>query len=110
MANDRQLLDRRLELHTKLCGILGSTHVYFQPPESMKITNYPCIIYERYGIDFIKADNIVYGRGCKYRITVVDKDPDSLIVDKLSLAFPTIKYNRHYVSDNLNHNSFIITY
>ena len=40
-------MDRRLQLHEELCSVLGSRNVYFQPPETIKLT-YPCIIYSKY--------------------------------------------------------------
>ena len=68
----------RLRLHEELVNILGSRYVYFQPPESIKL-NYPCIIYERYDISNTFADDDVYLDPRQYRITVVDKNPDSEI-------------------------------
>lgn len=110
MASEQQYLkDRRLELHEKLVQILGSRNVYFQPPESLKM-QYPCIIYERYGMLINTANNAVYTRGVQYRVTVVDTAPDSIVVDKLSKSFATIKFNRHYVVDGLNHDIFTIYY
>lgn len=109
MASEQYLKDRRLELHEKLVKILGSRNVYFQPPESVKI-QYPCIIYERYGMRINKADNAVYSRGVQYRVIIVDSIPDSIVVDKLSNSFATINFNRHYVVDGLNHDVFTIYY
>lgn len=39
----------RLELQNKLEELLGSRHVYFQPPESVKM-EYPAIKYSMTGI------------------------------------------------------------
>ena len=100
---------RRLELQTELETILGSRNVYFQPPESIKIS-YPAIIYERYDIKNIHANNSVYAGTCVYRVTVVDSDPTSEIVSKLSRRYPTIKYNRHFVTEKLNHDVFLLYY
>lgn len=36
----------RLELQSKLVELLGSKHVYYQPPESVKI-EYPAIVYSK---------------------------------------------------------------
>lgn len=98
----------RLTLHEELVNILGSRYVYFQPPESIKLT-YPCIIYERYDIDNIFADDDVYLNPRQYRVTVIDKNPDSEIVDRMSL-FKTARFIRHSVVDNLNHDTFNIYY
>lgn len=100
--------NRRIELHNKLVEILGSRNVYFQPPEDIKM-NYPCIVYERYDISNTHADDDVYLQPRQYRITIVDTDPDSDIVTKMS-KFPTARFIRHQVIENLNHDEFNIYY
>ena len=62
----------RLELHEKLCELLGSRNVYYQPPATVKM-KYPAIVYRRYAIDNVHADNIPYFRFHGYEITVIDK-------------------------------------
>lgn len=108
MASEQYLLNRRLELHNKLVDILGNNNVYFQPPESVKIS-YPAIVYERVEILNPHASNKVYLLGCVYRITLIDKNPISGLLEKLSL-FPAIKHTRHYVNDQLNHDVFTLQY
>lgn len=98
----------RLLLQAKLETILGSRHVYYQPPEGVKI-QYPAIIYNRDDIYNTFADNIVYTQDHKYSITVIDEDPDSTFVQLVS-KIPRIKFVRHYVSDNLNHDVFTLYY
>lgn len=98
----------RLELQNLLESILGSRNVYYQPPESIRI-KYPAIIYSRNNIDNKFADNIVYIQNHTYQIIVIDANPDSEIIDKIS-KLPMCRYNRHYTSDNLNHDVFIINY
>lgn len=98
----------RLELQNLLESILGSRNVYYQPPESIKI-KYPAIIYSRNNIDNNFADDIVYMQNHTYQITVIDANPDSEIVNKIS-KLPMCRYNRHYTSDNLNHDVFILNY
>ena len=98
----------RLELHEELVTLLGSRNVYYQPPESIKL-KYPAIIYSRSNIDNTFADNDVYLQDVAYQITVIDSDPDSVIVKKMSL-FPKTRFNRHYTSDNLNHDVFTTYY
>lgn len=104
MAN----VDNRLLFHEDLCNILGSRNVYFQPPENIKM-NYPAIVYSRNDIDNRFANNGVYLQDHSYQVIVVDPDPDSEIVDKLSL-YPMSRFDRHYVADNLNHDVFTIFY
>lgn len=98
----------RLKLHEELCELLGKRNVYFQPPESVKIC-YPAIVYSRNKIDNTFANNQVYTTRNGYTVTVIDKDPDSELVEKMT-KFPTAKWTRHYVSDNLNHDVFNIYY
>ena len=96
----------RLELHEVLCDILGTRNVYFQPPESVKM-KYPAIVYSRNDISNSYADNQVYMQSLEYQVIVIDKDPDSEIVTKVS-TLPKCTFDRHYTADNLNHDSFNI--
>lgn len=96
----------RLELQTVFEELLGSQNVYFQPPASMKM-NYPAIIYGLEDIENTFADDGVYLSQRKYSVTVIDKDPDSEIVGKVAVL-PTCQYNRHFESENLNHDVFIL--
>lgn len=96
----------RLELHEMLCDALGSTNVYFQPPESVRM-QYPAIVYSRYDIENRHANNGVYLQSTAYRVIVIDKNPDSEIVKKVS-KLPRCLFDRSYRADNLNHDAFII--
>lgn len=98
----------RLDLHEILCSILGSRNVYFQPPESIKL-EYDCIIYSRKNIDNVFADNSVYRQHDSYEVIIIYEDPDSEIPRKLSLL-PMCSFDRHYTSDNLNHDVFTLYY
>ena len=91
----------RLKLQTKLEELLGSKNVYYQPPESVKI-EYPAIIYSKADIDKKHADNSVYLLTKQYEIIVIDKKPDNPVIEKL-LTLPMCSFNRHFKSDNLNH-------
>lgn len=99
-------MDNRLELHELFCEILGNRNAYFQPPESIKM-NYPAIIYSRKAIDNRCANNGVYKQDLGYEVIVVDKDPDSEIVAKVS-CLPLCRFDRHYVADGLNHDAFTL--
>ena len=98
----------RLELHEILCKVLGSRKVYLQPPESVKM-EYPAIVYSRDDIENTFAENSVYKQDHQYQIIVIDKDPDSKIVDAVS-GLPMCRFVRHYEVDNLNHDVFSIYY
>lgn len=101
-------MNRRLELHQILCDILGSRHVYFQPPESVKM-EYPAIVYGLDNLDPEYADDGVYLLFTRYSVTVIDKNPDSEFPAKVA-RLPTCKFNRHYKRDNLNHYVFVLYY
>lgn len=108
-------MDRRLELQKLLEDIMRDSNdyeikrnVYFQPPESIKI-EYPAIVYSLNQIDNVFADDIAYMQTVGYQITIIDRNPDSPIVWKLSLL-PKCHFVRHYKADNLNHWVFIINY
>lgn len=98
----------RLDLQTLLENLLGSRNVYYQPPESIKMS-YPAIVYERDNIRNDFANNFVYKQSFSYQVTVIDYDPDSEIVKKVS-ALPMCSFSRHFTSDNLNHDVFRLYY
>ncbi|MCD8155150.1 MAG: hypothetical protein LUF78_10810 [Clostridiales bacterium] len=98
----------RLELHAVLVEVLGSDHVYFQPPETLKI-EYPCIIYNRTSEMNRFANDSMYYYRKRYEITVIDKDPDTEIPDKVA-ALPFCIHDRNYTADNLNHYIYKLYY
>ncbi len=98
----------RLELQTLFEELIGSRNVYFQPPASVQM-KYPAIVYGLEDIENTFANDGVYLSQRKYSITVIDEDPDSEIVGKVS-HLPTCRFNRHFESDNLNHDVFILHY
>ena len=101
-------MENRLKLQMILEETLGSRNVYFQPPESVKM-KYPAIVYSRNTFDNRFANNSIYMQTPSYEIIVIDEDPDSEIVDRVS-KLPLCSHNRHYKSDNLNHDVFTIFY
>lgn len=92
----------RLSLQTLLEGL--APNVYFQPPTNLKLA-YPCIIYKRDYAQTQFADNNPYSLTKRYMVTVIDRDPDSAIPDKVA-ALPMCIFNRFYTADNLNHDVF----
>ena len=101
-------MHNRLDLHELLCEVLGSRNVYYSPPATIRM-KYPAIVYSRGDIDNKFANDSVYNQSHVYSITVIDDDPDSEIVERMSLI-PRCKFDRHFVSDNLNHDTFTIYY
>ena len=99
----------RLELHTILVNIIGAANrVYFQPPSNLSML-YPCIVYKRDSAFVRHADNSPYLRKKRYTVTVIDKDPDSLIPDKVA-SLPLTAFSRHFTADNLNHDVYNVYY
>ena len=98
---------RRLQLHEKLCEILGTRNVYFQPPESMKI-KYPAIVYKVATRDDLRADDIRYRGYVGYDGIFITRDPDSTTMDDLYDNFTYMSSGRPYTTDNLHHNPFTI--
>ncbi len=92
----------RTKLQTKLVELLGSSNVYYQAPESVKM-EYPCIRYSLNDIDSKKADNMNYTNTKGYSLVVISKKPDEPVIMKILETFPMSSFDRHYVSDNLNH-------
>lgn len=89
----------RLELQTLLEGLEGDFKVYFQPPTALE---YPCILYQRSDSYVSRADNGRYVMWKRYDVTVIDRNPDSLIPDQVE-SLPRSKFNRFFVVDGLNH-------
>lgn len=91
----------RRELQALLEETLGCRNVYFQPPESMKIS-YPAIVYSLGNIESNHADDVVFTSVKQYSVIYITADPDSGMVDVLS-KLPYCRFDRHYKADNLNH-------
>ena len=98
----------RLELQTLLEELLGSSNVYFQPPTSFAL-QYPCIIYFRDVVKTSFADDSPYKFMVRFSVTVIDKNPDSLIPGKIAML-PMCVFDRHYTADNLNHDVYNLYY
>lgn len=101
-------MGKREDLQAKLEELLGVKHVYYQPPEALRI-EYPAIIYSKSRIDTKKANNTTYKKDTRYDVTVVDRRPDNPVIEKL-LELPYCVYDRPYKSDNLNHDVLTIYY
>lgn len=96
----------RVDLQTLLENLLGSRNVYFQPPASVTL-KYPAIVYSRNDILNSHANNGVYKQTTAYSVTVIDKNPDSEYVKKVSML-PMCTFDRHFAADNLNHDVFTL--
>lgn len=96
----------RLELHSVLQELLGSSNVYYQPPESIKM-QYDAIRYSKKTIDSKYANDRKYSMIDCYEIIVISRLPDNPAIKKL-LSLPYCSYDRHYIADNLHHDVLTI--
>lgn len=96
----------RLELHSVLQELLGSSNVYYQPPESIKM-QYDAIRYSKKTINSKYANDRKYSMIDCYEIIVISRLPDNPVIKKL-LSLPYCSYDRHYVADNLHHDVLTI--
>jgi hypothetical protein len=101
-------MDRRLELHDELLSIFKK-NVYYQPPESIKLS-YPCFLYELSGGKKEQANDTMYLFTRRYDCTYITRNPDHEFIEILLKHFKYISYDRRYVSNNLYHDTFTIYY
>lgn len=94
----------RLELQSILEGI--TEHVYFQPPVNVEI-QFPCITYARDGSETERAGNKLYRLTKRYQVTVIDRNPDSVLPDEVE-ELPLCDFDRFFAADNLNHYVFTL--
>lgn len=100
--------ERRLELHHKLCHILGSDEVYFQPPSKVRM-QYPAIVYKLSDLQDVRADNRLYKVTACYEAVLMHKDPSNrTYIDLINM--PMTKFVRYFAKDNLNHYVYRIYY
>ena len=96
----------RAELHQQLATILGSSYVYYQPPESIKL-QFPCVIYELSSKIGNYANDRRYYTGTGYTLTLVTAtidDPRCSLLEQLKYC----KFNRYYASEGLHHYVYTI--
>lgn len=98
----------RIELQSLLEELLESRNVYYQPPESTKMS-YPAIKYSKSDIRSTYANDQKYSMKDCYQLIVIAKLPDHPVIKKL-LELPYCSYDRCYVADNLNHDVLTIYY
>lgn len=98
----------RIDLQNLLETLLGSENVYYDPPTSLAM-KYPAIRYSKSDIDTVYANNSTYKSMKRYEIIVIDKKADNPVIEKL-LNLPYCSFDRHYKSDNLNHDVLTLYY
>ena len=100
--------DRRIELQHLLEDILGSKNVYYQSPPNNEM-KYPCIKYSKTKPRVKKANNRNYSVTNCYELIVIDRRPDNPVIEKI-MDLPYCSYDRHYTSDDLNHDVLTLYY
>lgn len=95
-------MGQRLELQSLLQTL--APKVYFQPPAGMEM-EYPCIVYHRDAARTEFADDNPYRYTTRYKVTIIDRDPDSVIPGKVA-RLPMCLYNAYFAVDGLNHDVY----
>lgn len=107
MDQSRKLEQRSQELQAAFEELLGSRNVYYNPPESVKMS-YDAIVFSRSSINNTFASDLVYVQlPPSFEVTVITRDPDAPIIEKVS-KLPRCRFVTSYVSDNLHHNRFTL--
>lgn len=101
-------MSKRLQFQEILSGIDGVKAAYFQPPPTVKM-QYPAIIYSISRPSTSYANNELYRYKQAYTVTVVDRNPDSLIpVEIAKMQYSS--FDRAYTADLLNHFVYTVYY
>ena len=99
----------RLDLHREFVDLFAPNKVYYEPPETLKIT-YPCIIYGRDYIKLDKADNFNYIKSNRYQLMIIDRNSDNKVIETILDHFSSSSYDRHYIADGLHHDVITLYY
>lgn len=106
-----QMIQKHVDtVRKKLESIDCVKKVYFQPPSSIYL-EYPCIIFELANYSSRHADNNIYLDWPRFTVTVISKNPESCIPDKLRYIRGDFiaRFDRFFTFDNLNHWVFELT-
>lgn len=95
----------RIELQ-QLLKTMGAQEVYFQPPNGTQM-KYPAIVYEWDDEEVQYADNLRHLATRRYSVTVIDRDPDSEIPDRIK-QLQYCSFNRAFAANDLNHVVFTL--
>lgn len=98
----------RIEFHRILENVLGSKNVYFQPPATIQMS-YPAIVYNLNDIRTRMANNKKYNLLKSYMVTLIHKNPDNDVVERL-VELEHSKLVNTVTKDGLNHYVFEIYY
>lgn len=97
----------RIELDKKLRAYYNPARVFYQPPESVKLT-YPCVLYWLDSYEQRFADDKTYLGKCRYHLRFITKDPDDERILGVLSHLQLIKLDNFYTADNLNHYDYTV--
>lgn len=97
---------KREELNEIFVEFLGTRNVYFQADENTGM-QYPAIVYEIDGQDVIHADNNAHRRIDRYQVTLIDRNPDVPVREKIE-TLPLCTFSRAFALEGLNHRIYTL--
>jgi len=97
-------MNKRLKVHEFLTQTINCSHVYYQPPENIKMV-YPAIVYTLIDISNYCSGGGIYLQLETYKITLITKEVDSDLFNTM-IAQLSLKFQTPFVSDNLHHYVF----
>lgn len=99
MARDRTSFRNQL---VKAFELGEKENIYYQPPPKFKM-EYPCIVYTMEMPKQNNANNYNYLLTNKYRVTVIDRNPDTELPYRILRLFSYVRILDRAIIDNLNH-------
>jgi len=104
------LCQKMQKIRADAIALLGNgVHVYIEPPSNVKMAYPAFVIFRSSGLSRF-ANNMPYKFNPSFDVTYISFEPDDPNVEKIVMGFPMIRLNRHFTSDDLHHDSFILYY
>lgn len=101
-------MSSRINLQNELETLLGCT-VYFDPPESIKIS-YPCVIYSLDRLVPLRADNKLYQVHPRYHVMCCSKDPDNTMALEIMNHFQHVTFESRQTRDHIHMDNLTLYY
>lgn len=104
------LPQRMQNLRADAIALLGDgVHVYIEPPSNI-VMKYPALVIFRSTGSSRYANNMPYKFTNCFDLTYIAYDPDDPNAEKIAMGFPMIRLNRHFTSDGMHHDNYILYY
>ena len=100
------MVQPRTELQMVLESVLGSENVYFQPPPNIRM-EYPAIVYNLEHDHVQYADDMGYVVYRRYHVSVIDRNPDSPIAERMR-KLRHCTFSNMFAVDGLNQFNFTL--